>query len=279
MSNNIIFYWVFISQIVLISVYYPNKIVKRLNLLLETHPPAEFPKLYTQSVNQFNKMKQLFMILNTFMLLVGFAIIAYSFINEWMLTTNQLTGYMLLQYLPLLLLEISESKQLKLMRAADSGTIKKASINPRKLLGFVSSKIVVTATLLYITLFIVTLAFEGIHAPWFSGYGNLVAITYANLFLMGIVFWVLYGKRRNPRANEKDRLKEMKSMINVMFFASIVASVYTIISYTINQFEDLAYIQPIMTSVYFQILAYFGIGYMLRSIKMTDVDFSVYKAG
>lgn len=278
MSNNIVFYWVFISQIVLISLYYPNKIVKRLNQLIETHPPAEFPKLYTQPVKQFIKMKQLFMLLNILMLAFGFCIIVYSFQYEWILTTNQLTGYLVLQYLPLLLLEIFESKQLKIMRAAYTEKIKKASMTPRKLFDFVSSKIVFLAAMFYITLFALTLYFEGIHAPWYSGYGNLVAITYANLFLMCIVFWMLYGKKRNPHTNDKDRLKEMKSIINVMFFTSIGASVYTITSVTLNQFQHWSYLQPIMTSVYFQILAFFGIGYMLRTLNMADVDFSVYKA-
>lgn len=57
MSNNIIFYAVFISQILLISLYYLNKIMARLNRLQETHPPAEFPKLYTQPVTLFNRTR------------------------------------------------------------------------------------------------------------------------------------------------------------------------------------------------------------------------------
>jgi len=278
MSNNIIFYAVFISQILLISLYYPNKIMTRLNKLQETHPPADFPKLYTQPVAFFNRMKQLFMGSNMLMLTVGFAVIVYLFQNGLVLTSNQLTGFMVLQYIPMLLLEISASKQLKLMRSANSEKIKKATLSPRRLFDFVSPKLVGVAALVYLILFFTTIYIEGIHAPWYAGYGNLVAITYANTFLMGIVFWKLYGKKQNPHANETDRINEMKAIINVMFYTSVGVGIYTITSVTLNQFENLANLQPILTSLLFQILAFFGIGYMLRSIKMTDVDFSVYQA-
>ncbi len=277
MTNNIAFYLVFISQIILISAYYPSRILSRFNQLTQSHPPEVFPKLYAHSVNRLNATKRLFFALNTLALLIGLVIVAHLFSNNTLLTSNQLTLFMLLQYLPMLMLELSEKKQLKMMRDANTSSLKTAQLLPRKLLSFVSAKVVVSAALLYILLFSLTLYIEGIQPPWYSGYGNLVAITYVNVFLMALVFWKLYGKKQNPHANEKDRLKEMKALINVIFFTSICASIYSILQVYLNQFDALVHMQPVVTSVYIQLLAYMGIGYMLRSINLNDVDFNVYR--
>ena len=43
-SNNL-FYIVFLGQILLISYYFPRKLLERMQYVLETYPPAAYPKL------------------------------------------------------------------------------------------------------------------------------------------------------------------------------------------------------------------------------------------
>jgi len=51
-SSNIIFYIAFLGQIYILSWYFPGKILDRMKTVLETYPPAEYPRLYPNSNNQ-----------------------------------------------------------------------------------------------------------------------------------------------------------------------------------------------------------------------------------
>ena len=46
MSIHILFYALFLSQIILISYYYPKQIIKRIDGVLKNYPPEDYPKLY-----------------------------------------------------------------------------------------------------------------------------------------------------------------------------------------------------------------------------------------
>ncbi len=53
-SNNL-FYVAFLSQIFLMSYYFPNKLLARMRHVLTTYPPAAYPKLYPKPIEQYER--------------------------------------------------------------------------------------------------------------------------------------------------------------------------------------------------------------------------------
>ena len=73
-SNNL-FYISFLSQIILMSYYFPNKLLERMQHVLTTYPPTTYPKLYPKSVEQYQMAQLAFKYVNRFILLLGFLIL------------------------------------------------------------------------------------------------------------------------------------------------------------------------------------------------------------
>ena len=103
--------------------------------------------------------------------------------------------YLLLQFLPMMLLGRSEFKQFALMRKASVRTARKADLRPRRLFDFVSPAIVGTAIVLYDAVVLLVLYIRQNPFPGFGGYMNIVAVTAMNLFLAGMIIVTLYGKK------------------------------------------------------------------------------------
>ena len=71
MFENILFYPIFLSQILLISYYYPKKIISRMKFVLETYPPEQYPKLYVKPMGFYKHVVKTFKIANQIILAIG----------------------------------------------------------------------------------------------------------------------------------------------------------------------------------------------------------------
>ena len=71
MPDNILFYFVFLSQIILISFYFPRQMLKRMKYVLATYPPAKYPNLYPKPSEYYEKVQRYYKNSNLFILLVG----------------------------------------------------------------------------------------------------------------------------------------------------------------------------------------------------------------
>ena len=76
MPDNILFYAVFLSQILLISFYFPRKMLKRISYVLATYPPSQYPKLYPEPIEYYEKARRNYRNLNVSVLLVGLSLLA-----------------------------------------------------------------------------------------------------------------------------------------------------------------------------------------------------------
>ena len=72
---NMLFYIVFLSQIFLISYYFPAKLLVRMRSVLETYPPSEYPKLYVKPIEYYKIGQGAFKLVNRFIFLLGFVIL------------------------------------------------------------------------------------------------------------------------------------------------------------------------------------------------------------
>ena len=278
MSEHIFFHMVFLSQILLLSFYFPKKMLSRIQHVFETYPPSKYPKLYPKPIEYYEKARRNYKNMNLFILLAGLlllgVLLGYSRSGKWDHVIA--TWYYLAQVLPLILLEIWSLKYYKLMRKANSSTTRKAELQPRRLFDFISPTFIGMAILVYFAFIGFVLYIKQFDFPWFGGYWNIVGVTLLNLFFAGIIIWNLYGKRRDPHQAYEDRKRQIELTVKSLVFISIAATLKIAISIVLGALE-LRHLQPIVTSLYFQLIVFIGIGTVLRAFRVEDINFEVYK--
>jgi len=149
MPDNILFYLVFLSQILLISFYYPRQILGRIKYVLETHPPEEYPKLYTKPIEYYKTRQSIYRIINQIIFVIGLTLIVaiglWDYSSDGTVSEAIPAVYFFIQMVPLILMEISGFAYFRLMRKTDMRTIRKAELHPRRLFDFVSPLIFAAA--------------------------------------------------------------------------------------------------------------------------------------
>ena len=278
MYIDILFYAVFLSQVILLSYYYPNKINQRIKTVLTNYPPAEYPKLYPESIEKTYRWQLLYKRANQIILTCGLILLFIFSTNFFAIKPNEkialLFGF--IQFFPLGMLEVLGRKQLKLMRKANKKNTRKAELNPRHLSNYVAMKLV------YFAAFMITVCML------FVLYKNkfmwneeviviIISIILTNGLYVGIVFFNLYGKKLDPHQMSQDRAKQISAIAKSMTMQSIVVSLFltsllAMEKFKLEQFDGTAF------SLYWQLLAILGIGHLLKSIKVEEIDFSFYKA-
>ncbi|MEW6982254.1 hypothetical protein AAD001_06335 [Colwelliaceae bacterium 6471] len=281
MPESIIFYIVFISQIVLISLYYPYKVTNRMNEVINKYPPSIYPKLYPESLAKVEKDQKIYRLLNWGIALIGVILLVMVGLSPFEFQSGEKHAegmplfYGMLQFIPMILLEVSSSKQFKLMRKSNLSHTRSAALTPRKLFDYISPVTIVTAVVAYFGYIMFDLYINDF--IWTSDIiVRTVSLTLCNILFIAIASRNLYGKKLDPFQDPKDRHKLIKFSVNSMAVVSIFASMFYIATIAIDWFE-LQHFEIVVNSLYFQILAIFGVGAILRSVKIEDINFDVYK--
>ena len=274
MPEHFIFYVVFLGQILLISFYYPKKILARMRHVFETYPPQDYPKLYPKPIEHYKKVYRNFLVLNIAILLAGLALIAflwgYPRTGAW--DKAIATWYFLLQFFPMLLLEFKSLREFKLMRKSRSDPTRKAVLQRRRFFDFISPGLFGLAVLTYIGFILMIIYVNQFDYSWFGGYANIVGITGMNLFFAAIVYWNMRGKKLNPHQSPDDRNKQTGILVKVMVVTSIAATVFVSISIMLSAL-DMRELQVVVQCLYFQLLAVIS----FQTLRTDDINFDVYK--
>ena len=274
MRANIFFYVVFLSQIILLSFYFPRKMLNRIRYVFETYPPSEFPKLYPKPIEYYEKARRNYRHMNVCILLAGMLLMAvllgYSRSGEW--DGAIVNTYFMVQFFPMMLIFIGSLKYYKLMRKADVRTTRKAELRPRRLFDFISPTMIGLAMFVYFAFIVFVLYIKQFDFPWFGGYWNIVAVTATNLFFAGIIVWHLYGKKLDPYQAYEDRIREIELVVKSLVFVSIAATLFIAIVVVLASL-DLRHVQPAVQSLYFQLIAVLS----LRTLRIDTINFEVYK--
>jgi hypothetical protein len=275
MTENILFFIVFLGQVFLISYYYPRKLMQSREYVFETYPPSTYPKLYPNSMSYYQAQQRSYRLWNQLNLVIGLGLgvfmVSKAKIGEW--ETAWLTWYFLLQVFPTLRLEIASFKEFKQMRIQNSQRIRKAELQPRRLFDFVSPAVIGLAAAIYVLFVIFIMYFKQFNYPWFGGYWNIVGITGMNIFYAAIVFWYMYGKKVNPHTTNQDRSRQTAAIAKIMVFISIAATISVSLNIMLAAAE-LRSLQPIAHTVYFQLLAVLSFQFY-KNIYYTN--FEVYR--
>lgn len=281
MSFNLLFFIVFLSQLLLISYYYPKQILNRINFVLKKYPPDSYPKLYPESATKLNVGRRVFQGLNLIIIIIGLTAMFSSGVlssdNETKLVNidDLILLFGMLQFLPFLLMEIAGFKQFKLMRKSDLRTSRTAELIPRRLFDFVYPVLVWTAVLMFAgSLLFVFYIHEFTLTPDFITMA--ISLSLCNTLFIGLTIFNLSGKTLDPYQSKKDRIKQIEFTVRSFVFISIFVSIFMAGTIAFKKFELDQY-QIIFNSFYWQLIAIFSIGAMLKKIKVEDIDFDVYK--
>jgi len=277
MSGQILFYVVFLSQVLLISFFLPRQVLERVRYVVSTYPPSSYPRLYPVSLERVERAQRNYRNMNLFMLVLGLALVARGFYapSEEMLnwdTTSVVFFYYLLQWSPLLIALTAGFTYFNLKRKPDARTKRRAELRPRRLFDYVSPALVGVAAIVYVA-FIVFIAYvRTFEFPWFGGYLNVLGITVLNLVFAGTIAYYMYGKRKDPYKSYEDRAREIELNAKLLIFISIAATVYVALSICLSAF-DMRHLGPIAQSLYFQVISVAA----FRGFRIDKVNFEVYR--
>ena len=277
----ILFYLVFLSQILLISFYYPRKILNRMRHVFDTYPPSAYPKLYPKPVEYYELRRRNYRTMNSGILLVGLLILAglvgYPGSTAWGGRSDFFSYssiaflYFLVQCFPIMLLDLSSIKCFRLMRSANS--TRKAELQPRRLFDFVSPAIIGIAVSTYIAFCVFIIYIRKFEFEWFGGYANIFGATLMNLFFSLAMFWQIYGKKLDPHQAPDDRKRQITILVHICVFVSISATIFVAISVVLSAL-DMRNLQAVSQSLYFQLIGAIS----LQAYRMDSItNFDVYK--
>ncbi|NQZ07431.1 MAG: hypothetical protein HRT35_09755 [Algicola sp.] len=282
MQDNILFYLVFLCQLILVSYYLPSKILARMRHVVTHYPPSEYPKLYPQDVGCYKKSHRRYQLLNHFLLLVGLLLIAG---DVWRSHTygggvNESFPVMfgMVQFMPMMWLELSEFGQMKLMRKVNANTQRKAELSRRRLFDHVSPALIFAVVALFFATIVLDLYWNDFKLVW----GGDTVVRAFTLFVCNglfvlIVRFNLHGKKLNPHQSYEDRSRQVEMVSRTLAYLSLVMSLFFIYTAAGDVYELKAY-EHVMMSVYFQIIALISIGNIIWGQPLEKLNFDVYKA-
>ena len=274
MPEHTLFHFVFLCQVLLVSFYFPRKLLNRMRYVFETYPPSTHPKLYPQPIEHYEKARRNFRIMNWCILAAGLLILGvllvYSRSGKWDHVIAM--WYFFVQFVPVMLLDLSSHTEFKLMRLLNSRTTRRAELRPRRLLDYVSPTAIGMTVSTYLAFVLLVIYVRQFDFPWFGGYLNVAIVTIADLFFVGIIFRKIYGKKPNPHQSSADRARHIEATAKILVFVSIAATTFISLSIVLSAF-DLRSFQPAAQSLYFQLLALI----CLQTYQVSQTDFDVYK--
>ncbi len=284
-SNNI-FYIVFLGQILLISYYIPRKLIGRMRYVMETYPPADYPKLYSKPIEEYWKAQWGFALSYKIIMALGFVILLSvmflvdhsTFADDGYISEAFPMAYGVIQFLPLMYIEFSEYNQLKKMRLLNASPKRRAELRHRSLFDFVSHFLLGAALFLAVASVCYDFYTHDFALIWDQDatYRSLTLII-TNLALFGVGAWQLYGKKLDPHQSSGDRLRRAAASVKSLLYVSMAMSIY-FMTVAADDIYNLDFLDAILMSAYFQIIVLLSIGSVMRAIRPENVDFSVYKA-
>ncbi len=272
MPEHMLFHFVFLLQVLLVSFYLPRKILGRMRYVFETYPPSTHPKLYPRPVEHYEKARRNYRIMNRVILIAGFllvtALLGISRSGDWDHVIAMWLFFV--QCLPVMRLDFSSIREARLMR--ESCSTRKAELRPRRLFEFVSPAVLGLVIATYVAFSLLVLYVRQLEFSWFGGYWNIAGMTVMNLVFAAVAFRQIYGKKLNPHQAPEDRITQIETVVNTLAFVSVAATVFIALNVALAAFDLRAY-QPVAHSLYFQLLAVV----CFRVYRVYSSNFEVYK--
>lgn len=283
--TNLLFYVLFLSQMCLISFYFPRKILARMRFVLETYPPSEYPKLYPRSADFYRFGHRTYQWINraifglgfVFLFIMIFLIDHSTFADDGYISEFWPALYGMIQFIPGILLEFTEFNQFKIMRDANKATTRKAILRPRRLFDYITPFTLALVVATFLGAVFLDLYVHDFIIAWENdGLQRALVLTGTILFMAAVGAWTVYGRKPDPHQDFGDRTRQIKASLRSMAGVSIALSVYFSIQ-AVDDVVDISFMDASLMSLYFQAIVLLSIGHLLNSLKLEDINFNVYR--
>jgi len=243
--DDVLFYGIYLSQMLVVSLYMPSRIVRRARELIATYPPAVFPKLYPVSVATLQRWLRAYRNMNVVLAVIGVVLVAatwysgFTFDRTWYggdidptnTYSRALVFLLFVQILPGLLFIYWQFRYFKRMRAAARSTIRTAELKARRLLDYLSPKPLAAAVAAYLgaALLLLVIVTEsprrigGMNVSFMSTY-LFAVMTIANVAMLGTLLWAFYGRKQDPHQARDDWARFMRLSWRACAMASMLMS-------------------------------------------------------
>lgn len=282
MTDLIIFAIVFAIQILLLSVYFPVKLIKRMNWVQTNYPESTHPKLYPKSINFYQKMVKFYSVLNGLMFILGLVVLYYLFkgslMDEKGVHPMLPWVYFMLQMIPYGVIEMYGFKMSKLMKQQDSRTKKSAKLAPRNIFQYISPQLFSLVIFSFVVFIFAVFYMDDFVFEW-GGKAFILSlallISYA--FFITLSCWLIYGKKCDPYQSQADRIKAVSVVIKTYCYTAMASAFFLAFSAMVSTY-DLKALMPVGMSLFLQFIVVISTGFTMQKIQLEDIDFDVYKA-
>ena len=279
-SEEVLFYIAFISQILLISVYFPKKIMSRVERILNDYPIEKYPKLYVKSPDYYRLGNTIYKVFNGVIIAIGVFILVLVTIEQVAdegVTMIFSVVFFFLQMLPIFVLEMSGFSHYKQMRKMNTNPTRKADIKLRGLFDFVSPRLFIFAVVCNVACVLFYIYLEPFYLDVESdSFVIFVTLLLSNLLYAVIIRFNINGKKLDPYQASEDRTRITKNTVRSLVILSIIASLFLMVNEGVQQFE-LDSLKTLCISGYLQLIAWLSLGGMLKNSELADINFDVYK--
>ena len=274
MTSQTLFYAAFTAQILTISYFIPRTIANRMRAVLAEHPPETYPRLYPRSPEFYESRRSMYRYANGFIVIIGLVVLAALIAtpHDYDIDNAVALIYFLVQAMPLLWLDISLRRELKLMRELDTRSTRSAALNPRRLFDVISPALLSAVVGVYLMFWVFTTWFSQFGYPWFGGHTNNLIITAMNVVFAAGFAWRMYGKKLDPHMSEHDRIRRLRSLASVLAMVSIAATLFAVLTIMLSAAEAKEY-RPFAVSLYYQLIALMS----LQAYRFSARNVEVYR--
>jgi hypothetical protein len=250
---NILFYIVFLAQILTISAIVPHMLRRRLRRILEVLPASSRPQLYSRPLARYRTGLIVFTWLNHLMVLAGLFLLVIVYRlhgSQGDIPETWPAFFGGVQFLPMLVMDLFCVKLLRRLRELQPVTQRSASLAPRRTFDFIPRWLLALAVAMVAISVLADLYLHGFALDRQVLIRNLtVLVTNALLALLG--WWKLRGRSRMPHRDPQARNRSIGTQLTVLAVISIAFSIYALL-HSANKVLGLANLDAIVMSLYFQ---------------------------
>lgn len=291
MGETILFCFVFLSQVLLISWFYPRRVIGNARYVLRNFPPSTHPKLYPYPPEYFERWQRNIARFNLVMVVAGLLIIGLilgALVGGWdsgiFASTRKkdwvefiVVPFFLVQFVAgLVYINSSRCKILQAMAKAPAPRVRTTELRRRRLVDFVSPTQLVVAALTNVAFIAFVLYdYRRFELPWFKTAGVIASVAFVLLVFSVSIGIALRAPKPDPYQAHQDRSNMIGQVVKQALAFSIAYPVLLTVWLTIRIFDpDL--LEPVIASLYCQGIA-LALLWPSYSHRVDEVDFDVYR--
>lgn len=293
MGETILFCVVFASQVLLISWFFPRRVISRARYVLQNFPPSTHPRLYPYPPEHFERWLRNIARINLVIVVAGLSIIVVlilgtlggrwdgSIVTPWSASGEWdaaiVIPFFLVQFPAALgYMHFSGRKLLRAMAKAPPPRVRTTELRRRRLVDFVSPTLLGVAALANVAFIAFVLYdYRRFELPWFKAAGSIASVAFVLLVFSVTIGVALRAQKPDPYQAHQDRNNVIKLVVQQALAFCIAYPVLMTIWLTIQIFDpDL--LEPVITSLYCQGIALASLWHTY-SYRVDQIDFDVYR--